>query len=52
MSKYQCLPCGYIYDEKTNKDFEALAINWVCPECGAGKHDFDKIEEKTYEQSI
>jgi len=54
MTKYECMICGYIYDpEKGDPDgniepgtaFEDLPDDWVCPECGAGKEDFEPIEE-------
>lgn len=53
MAKYECTVCGYIYDPKEGDpdsgikpgtSFEELPEDWVCPECGAGKEDFEKIE--------
>lgn len=50
MSKYVCLPCGFIYDEEVTTEeqvlFDQKPVNWVCPECGAYKFDFDKLEEE------
>lgn len=52
MNKYKCLVCGYIYDPvKGDPDngiapgtsFESLPGTWVCPECGVGKDQFEKI---------
>jgi len=52
MKKWQCSICGYIYDpEKGDPSngvpggipFEELPEDWVCPECGAPKEDFEKI---------
>ncbi|MCK9432137.1 MAG: rubredoxin [Candidatus Omnitrophica bacterium] len=52
MSKYKCLVCGYIYDPavgdpdngiKPQTSFESLPDDWVCPECGVGKDQFEKI---------
>ena len=52
MSKYKCLVCGYIYDPavgdasqgiKPGTAFEALPDDWVCPECGVPKDQFEKI---------
>lgn len=52
MAKWQCKVCSYIYDpEKGDTDnnvpagtpFEALPDDWVCPECGVGKEEFEKI---------
>jgi len=54
MKKYKCLMCGYIYDPDvgdTENDveagtaFEDLPDDWVCPECGAGKDEFEPIED-------
>ncbi len=46
MQKYQCTICGYIYDPKENGNvaFEDLAEDWVCPECGVGKDQFEAID--------
>lgn len=54
MDKWQCTVCGYIYDpEKGDPDgdiepgtpFKSLPEDWVCPECGAGKELFEKVEK-------
>lgn len=53
VDKYVCLVCGYVYDpEKGDPDsgidpgtaFEDLPDDWVCPECGVGKENFEKME--------
>ena len=53
MDKYVCTVCGYVYDpEKGDEEggiepgtaFEDLPDDWVCPECGVGKEDFEKEE--------
>jgi len=52
MEKYRCIVCGYIYDPKIGDSdhgvspgtsFENLPDDWVCPECGAPKEQFEKI---------
>ncbi|MCX6736719.1 MAG: rubredoxin [Candidatus Parcubacteria bacterium] len=44
--KWQCTICGYIFDEaKEGKRFEDLPDTWVCPQCGATKDMFQKLEE-------
>jgi rubredoxin len=52
MKKYRCLICGYIYDPKLGDSaggvrpgtaFEDLPDDWVCPECGAGKDEFEPV---------
>lgn len=51
--KYICLLCGWLYDEEFGALEDGLApgtrwedvpVNWVCPECGAGKLDFELME--------
>ena len=55
MDKYRCIICGYIYDpEKGDPDngaekgtaFEDLPGDWVCPECGADKSQFEPADEE------
>lgn len=52
MKKYECVLCGYVYDEATGDPdngiapgtkWEDLPADWVCPLCSAGK---DQFEEK------
>jgi flavin reductase (DIM6/NTAB) family NADH-FMN oxidoreductase RutF/rubredoxin len=54
MKKYKCIMCGYIYDPakgdpdngvKPGTAFENLPDSWVCPDCGAGKSEFEPLEE-------
>ncbi|MBQ2909267.1 MAG: flavin reductase [Bacilli bacterium] len=41
---YRCTICGYIYDnEKEEIPFEELPDDWVCPRCGVGKEQFEKL---------
>ncbi|NGX55951.1 MAG: Rubredoxin-1 [Candidatus Anoxychlamydiales bacterium] len=44
MQKWICTVCGYIYDPKENNNvlFENLSADWLCPECGVGKDQFEK----------
>ncbi len=51
--KYMCVICGFIYDEKegwpedgieAGTFWEDVPENWFCPDCGAGKEDFEMIE--------
>ena len=53
MKKYKCLMCGYVYDPAAGDPdnnvepgtaFEDLPDDWVCPECGVGKDEFEPIE--------
>ena len=52
VKEYRCLVCGYVYDpEKGDPDsdvepgtaFEDLPADWCCPECGAGKEEFEPV---------
>lgn len=52
MKKYKCLMCGYVYDPAVGDPddgvspgtaFEDLPDDWVCPECGAAKDQFEAI---------
>jgi rubredoxin len=49
---WQCRVCGFIYDEAAGLAEESippgtrwhdLPGDWVCPDCGASKEDFDPI---------
>ena len=53
MAIYVCQLCGYEYDPKTGDpdngiaegtEFEDLPEDFLCPLCGAGKEDFEKIK--------
>lgn len=50
MSKWQCIVCGFIYDEekglpdegiKPGTKWEDIPDDWMCPDCGVGKSDFE-----------
>ncbi|MDD5659287.1 MAG: rubredoxin [Actinomycetota bacterium] len=52
MKNWECTVCGYIYDPKIGdpengiepvRKFEDLPEDWVCPECGAGKDQFEEM---------
>ena len=53
IKKYVCSVCGYIYDPSIGDPdngippgtaFEDISNNWTCPECGAGKDEFEELE--------
>jgi rubredoxin len=53
MSSYECISCGYIYDPavgdplsgiEPGTSFEDLPDDWVCPDCGLGKEEFEIID--------
>lgn len=50
---YLCVLCGWVYREEVGAPAEGIApgtrwedvpVDWVCPDCGAGKEDFEMIE--------
>ena len=50
MTKWKCLACEYVYDPQVGDPesdiepgtaFENLPEDWVCPECGVGKDEFE-----------
>ncbi len=53
MAQYECIVCGWVYDEEkgdpdsgiaAGTKWDALPDDWVCPMCGASKEDFELIE--------
>ena len=53
VKKWQCIVCGWIYDEAEGCEDDGIAPgtawedvpeDFVCPECGVGKGDFEMIE--------
>jgi rubredoxin-NAD+ reductase len=54
MSKWECIVCGLVYDEKAGWPDDGIAPgtrwedvpeDWLCPDCGVGKEDFELLEE-------
>ncbi len=50
---YMCVVCGFVYSEQAGLPeegfppgtrWEDIPPNWVCPECGAAKEDFEMVE--------
>lgn len=53
MKRYQCVVCGFIYDEAKGMPqdgippgtrWEDIADDWLCPDCGVAKADFEMVE--------
>ena len=51
--RYRCRYCSHVYDEALGDAdsgiapgtrFEDIPDDWMCPECGAGKGDYDLID--------
>ena len=52
MARWECIVCGLIYDEKEGWPDDGIAPgtkwadvpdDWLCPDCGVGKDDFELI---------
>jgi len=52
MASWKCLVCAYVYDPaigdpdndiEPGTSFEDLPNDWICPPCGVGKEEFEKI---------
>ena len=53
MKTWQCVVCGFIYDEKAGLPEEGIKpgtawtdipADWACPDCGVAKADFEMVE--------
>jgi rubredoxin len=42
-SEYVCVVCGHIHDEELEGAWESLPSDFLCPECGCGKEDYEVI---------
>ncbi len=58
MQKYICKVCGHVYDPAVGDPdsgiepgipFGSLPDDWVCPECGAKKSDYEPEDEPATE---
>lgn len=54
MKKYECMNCGYIYDEAIGDEmgdvppgtrWEDLPEDWCCPQCGMDKDGFEPVTD-------
>lgn len=50
MKKWKCIVCGFVYDEaaglpgegiKAGTAWDDIPDDWICPDCGVGKSDFE-----------
>jgi len=53
LKQWECIVCGWVYDESVGDPdsglepgtkFEDIPDDWLCPECGVGKDDFELVE--------
>lgn len=60
LTQWECIVCGWIYDEAKGWPDDGIAAgtrwedvpsDWLCPDCGVGKEDFEMIEVAASEDS-
>jgi rubredoxin---NAD+ reductase len=60
MSRWECIVCGLVYDEKDGwpddgiepgTKWEDVPEDWLCPDCGVGKEDFELLEESPVDEA-
>jgi rubredoxin len=53
LKKWECIVCGLIYVEEEGwpddgiepgTKWEDVPEDWICPDCGVGKEDFEMVE--------
>ena len=53
MKSWQCIVCGYIYDEAKGIPEDGIPAgtlwtdvpdDWECPDCGVAKADFEMVQ--------
>jgi len=42
-SEHVCVVCGHVHDEEIEGKWEDLSDDFLCPECGCGKEDYELI---------
>ena len=54
MARWECIVCGWVYDEAkgwpedgipAGTRWEDVPNDWLCPDCGVGKEDFELIDD-------
>ena len=52
MKTWTCIVCGFVYDEAlglpdegipAGTPWEQVPTDWVCPDCGMGKSEFEMV---------
>jgi len=52
-AEWLCNVCGYVYGEREGRPsdgipagtrWEDVPADWLCPDCGVGKHDFTRMD--------
>ena len=61
MARWECIVCGLIYDESegwpddgipAGTRWEDVPEDWLCPDCGVGKQDFECIDDTPLPTSV
>ena len=42
--EYVCVVCGHVHDEETEGKWAELGDDFLCPECGVSKADYQAVE--------
>jgi rubredoxin len=43
MTEHICIVCGHVHNEELEGKWEDLGDEFLCPECGCGKQDYDTV---------
>ena len=41
--EHVCIVCGHVHDEATEGKWDELPDDFVCPDCGVLKADYDEV---------
>jgi rubredoxin len=42
--EHVCIVCGHVHDEAVEGKWAELPADFLCPECGCGKEDYQELE--------
>jgi rubredoxin len=41
--EHVCVVCGHVHDEELEGNWNELSDDFLCPECGCGKEDYEVV---------
>jgi rubredoxin len=41
--QHVCVVCGYVHEENSQVPWNELPVDYLCPECGVGKEEFESV---------
>lgn len=41
--EHVCVVCGHVHDEELEGSWDSLPDDFVCPECGCGREDYQEM---------